>query len=617
MVIRVKDSGYMQLALQYAQLKTSLMRVLHVPHTHMDVPVSVDEIAGYLYCSERNVKILIRKMIEMGWIVWTPGRGRGHRSAIRFLVSAEDLLLTEAKLYVEQGNLNHAMSLFQIEGLDTGIVDRFLAWLGSYFGYRGISESENTETLRLPMQIRVLTLDPVDVLFSRDLHFIKQAFDTLLTYDPICDCVKPGLAHDWEHNESATVWTFYLRKRVRFHHGRELTSDDVVFSLNRLRTLGTEHSPNRWLLESAKEIRAVDRLTVRIELAGPNYMLPRYVSSYQAAIVPADVYSANQVSDTSMLPVGTGPFRITRHDAGGVTLEAFEDYYKECAHLDRIELLYVPDIVSEPRWQQLNFQMGKLNHYKQPAPAHWYRKEIMMLGSSMLVFNLRKNGPQQEIEFRQALQLVLNRSGLIKELGLYNAIPAADFLPSQTATVQQEDHQPERARELLRRCRYDGRPITIAFTQKNRAIAEWVQAGCLAVGIAVEQTMYTFEEMSRVSMMASADVIVSGVVADDDEARCLIEMYKVGNLPVRVYATDEQRRIFDESIASIEAEPDSEVRLQRIRSMQELLLQNHSVSFLLHTTQQLIYSPHLQGIAFNTLGWFDFKSIWFRPELIV
>ncbi|MBA2942475.1 SgrR family transcriptional regulator [Paenibacillus sp. CGMCC 1.16610] len=603
----------MQLALQYAQLKTSVTRVLQIPHTYMDVPVSVEEIAGYLYCTERNVKILIRKMSEMGWIVWTPGRGRGHRSMIRFLVPAEDVLMAEAKIHVEQGNLNHAMSLFQMEGLDGSVMDRFLAWLGSYFGYKGNCDSGNPETLRLPMQIRVLTLDPVDVLFSRDLHFVKQAFDTLLYFNPLCGSLEPGLAHEWECNADATVWTFYLRKRVRFHHGRELTADDVVFSFNRLRSLGTEDSPNRWLLNSVKDIRAVDRLTVRMELAAPNYMLPHYVSSYQAAIVPADVYSATKVADASMLPVGTGPFRITRHDAGGVTLEAFEEYYKEGAHLDRIELLYVPDNVSDRRWQQLNFQMGKLNHYKQPAPAHWCKKEVMMLGSSTVVFNLRKNGPQQALEFRQAIQLILNRCGLIKELGLYHARPAADFLPTDSPGQGPEDHQPERARELLRECGYNGEPITMTFTLKNQPQAEWIHARCQEVGIPVILKLYTFEQMTKVPLLLEADVIIGGVVADDDEARCLIEMYKVGNLAVRVCATDEQRRVFDETIAAIENEPDRQARLERIRGMQDLVSKNFAVLFLLHTTQQLVYSPHLQGITFNTLGWFDFKNIWYHP----
>ncbi|MEC0230837.1 hypothetical protein [Paenibacillus alba] len=48
----------------------------------------------------------------------------------------------------------------------------------------------------------------------------------------------------------------------------------------------------------------------------------------------------------------------------------------------------------------------------------------------------------------------------------------------------------------------------MVFTQKNSAIAEWFQAGCLAISIAAVLNMYTFEEISQVPMMECADVIV-------------------------------------------------------------------------------------------------------------
>lgn len=52
------------------------------------------------------------------------------------------------------------------------------------------------------------------------------------------------LAHHWESNDDGTQWVFHLRKGVRFHHKRELTAHDVVFTFNRLRN----RSMNEWLL---------------------------------------------------------------------------------------------------------------------------------------------------------------------------------------------------------------------------------------------------------------------------------------------------------------------------------------------------------------------------------
>jgi len=602
----------MQLALQYAQLKASILRPGHPANE--DVPVTVEEIAGYLFCTERNVKILIHKMSDSGWIVWTPGRGRGNRSTIRFLASVEELLLAEAKVYVEQGNLNSAMSLFQMEGLDPGLTDRFLAWLGDYFGYRPTQEAGEQDTLRLPMHNKLVTLDPSEILFSRDLHFAKQVFDTLLRYDPVRGGLEPALAHDWSCRENGRVWIFYLRKRVKFHHGREMTAADVIFSLNRLRSLGNADSPSRWLGAGIRTIRMLNRLTVQIELEAPNYMFGHYVSSYPAAIIPEDLYAAND-STLRMHPVGTGPFRMVRHDADGMTLEVFDDYFRERALLDRIELLYVPASISERRWQKWNFHVGRLNRDHHSAPAHWREKGVLTLGSNLLVFNMRRAGPQQEAHVREAIHLVLHRSGLIEALGLIGAHPAEGFLPSAERREGPLDNEPQKARALLAHSAYRGEPLRLVCTPSHGCEAEWIRDRCAAIGVQVLIQEYSYPEMSCTQLLQEADVILGGVVADDDEARCLIEMYKMGNMLIRAAATDAQRQRFDDTISGIVAEPDAQARMAGIRAMERLLTEEHYALFLVHTTQRTVFSPHLKGIAVNTLGWFDFKNIWFRPEL--
>ncbi|MFC0211586.1 ABC transporter substrate-binding protein [Paenibacillus chartarius] len=77
---------------------------------------------------------------------------------------------------------------------------------------------------------RVRSLDPAQLYYSRDLHFIKQVFDTLVRFDPVYQSLEPHLAYAWECDESACSWTFYLRKGVHFHHGRELTAGDAAWT---------------------------------------------------------------------------------------------------------------------------------------------------------------------------------------------------------------------------------------------------------------------------------------------------------------------------------------------------------------------------------------------------
>ncbi|UJF34908.1 ABC transporter substrate-binding protein [Paenibacillus hexagrammi] len=436
----------------------------------------------------------------------------------------------------------------------------------------------------------------------------------MIRYNPVKGALEPGLAHDWRSSEDGRVWTFYLRKRVHFHHGRELSADDVVFTLKRLKDWG-EASPSCWLCESIIEVQALDRLTVCVNLAESNYMFPHYVSSYPMAVLPQDVYSRNKQEDLRLYPVGTGPFRVTRHDEGGITLEVFEDYFGEGAHLDRVEMLYIPRVMSEgDNWSQWNFHIGKIKHYQQQPPPNWRIKEAMTLGSNLLAFNLRKDGPQRHMLVRKALNRILDREGLIARLEMHNAIPARGFLPPDSPGESPRDHEPEKARQLLAACGYQGECLSMVFSPSHAHEADWIRERCAEVGITIELRPYTYDEMSRTERLLEGDIILGGVVADDDEARCLLEMYKIRNMLIRVCASDESRAQFDAMIRSIVAQPDGQERMRQIRAMERILTDEYHVLFLVHTTQQTVFSPHLKGISVNTLGWFDFKSIWFRPE---
>lgn len=602
----------MQLTLQYAQLKAAVVRTRT---SEQDAwPVTVEEIAGCLYCTERNVKILLHKMAHHGWIEWTPGRGRGNRSHIRFLVSAEELLLEEAKAYVEQGNMKAAMGLFQTSGLEPIAMERFLAWLGDYFGYKQTdSDSESTETLRLPVRSTILTLDPADLFFSRDLHFAKQVFDTLIRYDAHSHTLEPQLAHFWEHDGTGALWTFYLRKGVRFHHGRELTSADVAYSFYRLRER-PEPSTNRWLAEHMTAVRPLGRYIVQVELEAPNFMFPHYISSYPMAIVPEDAYRTRTGAETERHPVGTGPFRVVRHDEGTLILEAFADYFRERAHMDRIELLYVPRDLLDPRLQPM-FHMGKSNHYRYPVPKHWQTVQVMTLGSTLLAFNMLRHGPHQDVRFREAVHLVLDRRRMIDELRFEDAIPAAGFLPPAARIgAAPDDCRPEDARRLVEASGYRGETLRLLSIEGHRDLGDWVRDRCADIGVRVEVSDLSYQAAQRSNALPEADCMIGGVVADDDEARCLIEMYKMGTLVIRSYAPDDLRRTFDETIAGIAADPDAEARLAAIRGMEKLLTDDFRVLFLAHKTLKTVFSPNVQGVAVNTLGWFDFKDMWFKAS---
>ena len=95
--------------------------------------------------------------------------------------------------------------------------------------------------LKLAVPSAARRLDPA--IHGANEEFIISAaiFDNLVRVDAKLN-PQPGLATDWKVSDDGKSWTFNIRRGVKFHHGRELTSKDVEFTINRLRI----RRPRQW-----------------------------------------------------------------------------------------------------------------------------------------------------------------------------------------------------------------------------------------------------------------------------------------------------------------------------------------------------------------------------------
>ena len=100
---------------------------------------------------------------------------------------------------------------------------------------------------RRPLGGDPATLDPPRITDIYGRSVAEQIFDGLVTFDQTL-AIVPALAHHWRASRDGLTWTFTLRKGVKFHHGREVTADDVVFSFTRHTN---SHSPSELTGSSA------------------------------------------------------------------------------------------------------------------------------------------------------------------------------------------------------------------------------------------------------------------------------------------------------------------------------------------------------------------------------
>src|SRR5262245_30677888 len=180
-----------------------------------------------------------------------------------------------------------------------------------------------------------------------------HVYETLFTLDKNLQPI-PLLAENHTVSDGGRRYTITLRKGVKFHNGNEMTSADVVPSLQRFGKLST---PGKALWRSVEAVEATDPYTVVIHLNEPSGSLLIGIANPNsaAAIYPKEVIAAAGDAQTKDV-IGTGPYRFVEHKPDRhIKLARFKEYAaraeapdgyggKRTAYFDEIRFIPVPDV---------------------------------------------------------------------------------------------------------------------------------------------------------------------------------------------------------------------------------------------------------------------------------
>ena len=132
----------------------------------------------------------------------------------------------------------------------------------------GQEKEKNTKELKTTISMDIDSLNPYKIVSSGSEEIMFNVFEGLVM--PGADgSLKPAIAESWKISEDGKTYTFKIRKGVKFHNGKELTPQDVVFSLKRM--AGKDGMPPvKALLGEMKDIKEVGDDEVEITLPAPN-----------------------------------------------------------------------------------------------------------------------------------------------------------------------------------------------------------------------------------------------------------------------------------------------------------------------------------------------------------
>jgi peptide/nickel transport system substrate-binding protein len=142
-----------------------------------------------------------------------------------------------------------------------------------------------------------------------------QIFQHLLEAGPGSLTPHPVLARKCGFKGNLRTFVCTLRRGVKFHNGKRMTSADVVWSLKRVKKI---HDPSGidTLLENMKSIRAKGKFKVIFRLKRAQATWPSILTTGAGQIVPKGPYPFDKIRPNTSPQYGTGPYKLTKFQSG-------------------------------------------------------------------------------------------------------------------------------------------------------------------------------------------------------------------------------------------------------------------------------------------------------------
>lgn len=379
----------------------------------------------------------------------------------------------------------------------------------------GTAGAQDRPTLRFGVNAQDLaTLDPHLASGTQDRTVVDMVFNGLVRFKPgDASVIEPDLAtavpEPVDENGKQT-WTFTLRTGVMCHaspksEAYELTSDDVVFSLQKAANPDTSGSSGEY---SGMTFEAVDPTTVKVTVAAPlssTLFLPKFTNYQGGYIVCKQAFEALG-EEAATTPVGTGPFMFKSYTPQtSVELVANDDYFRGAPKLAGVEVRYMPDATS----RELALQSGELDVAAGVNEAQWVDRinsegtltaDVFGVGEVAFINLDVQNDILKDIKVRQAITLAISREdhqalygSPVSEI-VYSVVPQP-LMPGGLTREEVEaaglpvDQNIEQAKQLMIDAGYeDGFDLTLTTSEMPayRQNYEVVQAELAEIGINVE-----------------------------------------------------------------------------------------------------------------------------------
>ena len=365
-------------------------------------------------------------------------------------------------------------------------------------------------TMIVTYQDDIATLDPAIGYDWQNPSMMQSIFDGLMDYKPGTSELTPDLAESYDISPDGKTYTFKLHQGVKFQNGREMTSADVKYSIERLVNPKTQ-SPGQGYFSAIEGfddfvggkapglsgVVTPDPYTVVIKMARANAPFLNVLAMHFGSVVPKEEVE-KYGADFGHHPVGTGAFRLVEWTAGQrLVFERNKDYFnKAIPYLDRVEI----QVGQDPTVSVLRLKKGEVDLLGDGIPPAQF-KDVMddaalkaqivdgkQLQTSYVTMNVTMP-PFDKLAVRQAVNMAINKDRIvhiINNRGVVADQPLPPDMPGYDKSYAGYPYDPAKAKQMLATAGYPDGFATELYamnTDPNPRIAQAIQQDLAAIGI--------------------------------------------------------------------------------------------------------------------------------------
>ena len=512
-----------------------------------------------------------------------------------------------------------------------------LVLIGTMFA--GCKKSETAGGAFRAFIVQPVTLDPPGCYESEGIQVGRQIWDGLFTYDPKTMELVPELCESWEASDEGLVYTFHIKKGVKFHDGSPLVAEDFVYSWTRAVlaenafALGYHLAPIKGYDACAdgsatelEGVKALDDLTLQVTLS---YPYADFVTTLGHVVFypvkKADVEKWGQ--EYTKHVNGTGPFKFVEWvDDQYINLVRNDDYYGEKAKLDAVEY----KIFADENTAFLEFKAGNLEFTQIPIGKIKATQDDPTFGQyclnapmvSILYYGMSLNYAlfRDNPKLREAINYAIDRENICEVVAEGVPTPMTGFIPPGIPGFQENvapyTYDPEKAKQLLAEAGFpNGEGLeTFIFGYNtgsgHEKIGEAIQADLAEVGINMELEGYEWGTMLDKAKNGEITFYRLGWTADYPTMDNFLYplFYSTAYDNYGGYNNPEVDAMLMEA-RSIAGE---DARIAKYREIEKKIIADNAFLFIYFYGQRRVIQPYVKDFVLDAAESYDLSKVYFE-----